>query len=153
LTRYCTPAKSFGKRFWIWTVFHSLSNNFYEVSEQEKTLKQKILLLDFEIMKNHVQFLLHSGLKQSKAWISRAGERGSDPSIYDGARGPGGPGSAPWGDTGAPQGEPGSALGGGGLGGPQGAPGRPREGPKSKRQKKQAQSHFSSSSCLDIVAS
>jgi hypothetical protein len=50
----------------MWTICHSLSNDFLEVSEQENTLKPKVHLPDFDILKNNIQFLLHPGFKQSK---------------------------------------------------------------------------------------
>jgi hypothetical protein len=64
--KWLTPAKLFGKIFGMWPICHSLSNDFYEVSEWEKKSNQKILLLAFELLKNHVQFFLHLGLNKAK---------------------------------------------------------------------------------------
>jgi len=66
-----TPGKLFGKRFGIMIICHSFSNDFYEVFEREKSLKPKLFLPVFEILKNCVQFLLHPGLKKEKPGCNR----------------------------------------------------------------------------------
>jgi hypothetical protein len=59
------PEKHFGCGMWI--ICHSLSNDFWEISEHKTILKPKIFLPGLEILKNHVQFLLLPNLKKSKS--------------------------------------------------------------------------------------
>jgi hypothetical protein len=61
-----TPDKLFGTRLGIRAICHSLSNDFYKVSEWEKDLKPIILLPVFEILQNHVQLLSDLGLNKAK---------------------------------------------------------------------------------------